>query len=136
MFSETTTRTYLRLEQFHPLFTTALASASMFSNAEHSNGERNISALDFHLNNDTDSVLLLVNDEGYLSSYGYRRNSTVITCMICAWVLLIVSVTFCCFAQCGIKKRTQRIFHGRGNASEHRMGVVLCISTNREERFC
>lgn len=32
--------------------------------------------------------------------------------MVCAWLLLIVSVTVCCFSQCGIARRAKSILHG------------------------
>ncbi|XP_018788975.1 PREDICTED: uncharacterized protein LOC108968996 isoform X2 [Bactrocera latifrons] len=103
---------YMTLAQLHSLLKTGQASESTFILDEAKSAAPNVSWVQFKNGSVADSALLLVNDENYISAYNNRPTSVIITCMICAWVLLIVSVTVCCFAQCGVVKRAKSILHG------------------------
>ncbi|XP_011188365.2 uncharacterized protein LOC105215879 isoform X2 [Zeugodacus cucurbitae] len=98
-----------------PQFSTALAGETALIIDVEEAATLNASFAQFR--NTSDSVLVLMRDENYVTAYNNRPTSVIITCMICAWILLIISVTICCFSQCGVMKRAKSILHGAAPAT-------------------
>ncbi|XP_067613656.1 uncharacterized protein comm3 isoform X3 [Eurosta solidaginis] len=92
----------------------------MNSELNYGNASVTSTALGKHVKNDTssDTVLLLLDDDNYWPTYNHHKTSLIVICMVCAWVMLIVSVTICCFSQCHVVKRAKNILHGSWQAND------------------